>query len=195
MTSTARRCGWLLALAFSGCTCAPDPSTHDFACDANRLCADGYECDAGHCARSGAGGGSGGEDCTNGIDDDGDNLADCADPKCMHHGCSSFESNMVCCALSAANGCVDLSKDGNCGGCGISCPSGNCEMTVLDDGLFAGACNCAGGKACPGTADDAGLVVDQVCDANTHACACNANGGCAPGGACSMGAGGNGCHY
>jgi len=197
VTPLARH-GWLLCAALSGCTCAPDPSSHDFACDTRNLCADDYVCDAGHCVRAGngAGGGSGSENCTNGIDDDGDNLADCADPKCMHHVCSSFESNMVCCSLSAASGCVDLTINGNCGGCGIACASGSCQMTVLNDGLFGGACSCSGSKPCPSAGGDAGLVVDQVCNANTSTCDCNANGGCAPGGACGMAAGGtNGCHY
>ena len=176
----------LLLVAFvfvaAGCTCVDDPTGVDFACDQSHPCAKGWQCDAGHCW-SPSGGGGNTEDCTNGIDDDGDNLADCADPKCLHLQCTSFPDH-VCCSTQA-QGCTSMSDVNNCGGCGIKCPSGaTCDQHV-NNGWFGGVCTCSNGTGpCPGT--DAGLLlVDQVC--TDQLCQCNANGGCAPGQVCEPG--------
>ncbi len=141
------------------CVCSIDPFCCNVAWDS--ICADEYENQCGGVC-------TGAEDCTNGVDDDGDNLVDCADPDCI--------------------------TDPNCGGPGVELA---CTDNVDNDADGLTDCDdpdCAGDPSCvvPGTETDCadGLDNDQdgstdcgdsdctfepACDAGDGDC-CTANG-------------------
>jgi hypothetical protein len=134
----------------------------------------------GTAAASGGAGGGGGmpplEDCSKGGDEDGDGLADCADPDCAC-GCPG---DLVNCAGS----CVDVQTDlAHCGGCGNACRGeASCLAGVCALACAGGTTKC--GDACVSLASDPAhcggcdtpCAPGQVCIAS--ACA---GASCAPG--------------
>jgi hypothetical protein len=201
--STFRGLQCMLLLAMAGCTCVQDPTDHAFPCANDSTCADGYACVEGFCTLPGdadagdddagmhvmdAGAPDAGthdagvqENCTDGVDNNGDGLVDCEDPDCALKRCQpSSLSDFVCCSQSPT-GCVALSSADNCGGCGIQCTSGALCVEQPVAGGFSGYCACNVEPACPSSG--AGVTSAQTCFAGS-ACACSTNDGCAAGETC-----------
>src|SRR5262245_61963954 len=99
------RVGLLIAMAVlvtvAACTCHGIDDL-EFACQGPQDCASGYECVDNVCRRAGTSdAGDGGvdagcvaapEDCANGLDDDCDQLIDCADPDCNTLACAGAKA-------------------------------------------------------------------------------------------------------
>ena len=90
MTPRAAMLAAVLALATGGCLSVADPvasggngGSGAHSSSGGSTAAGGTFPGSGSTGGSGTGGGSGSENCLNGIDDDGDNAIDCADPDCM----------------------------------------------------------------------------------------------------------------
>lgn len=130
------------------------------------------------------------EDCSNGRDDDCDELADCLDPACAQRGCMAGNPAAVCCGTS----CRDLSADEqSCGACGAACAPGQLCLGISTGAVVTGRCSCFGGgnNNCPVIGDD-----DQECVLNQ--CSCDDDDECSLGQQCTslLGAGTPGvCHY
>jgi hypothetical protein len=137
----------------AGGTCLVAPN--DGECGAGRICTTSFTCvaadvDAGAIDVD-AGGGTGGEICTNGVDDDGDTLVDCADGDCAGAGCDDGN------ACTASDRCVGTS----CAGDGVACTSDACNTRTCN-----GTSGCATSFAIFGTAcaDDGNPCTADVCD-------------------------------
>ena len=106
------------------------------------------------------------ENCKDGIDNDLDTKIDCADTDCFHKVCGAT-SNLVCCGTT----CTDLTQQGNCGQCGLSCLSGSTCIAVGSSSHMSGTCTCPTGmnSQCP---TPAGYNA-QTCVSNQ--CTCNGN--------------------
>ncbi|MEN9800707.1 MAG: hypothetical protein RL653_4404, partial [Pseudomonadota bacterium] len=108
------------------------------------------------------------ENCGNGVDDNGDNVVDCADPSCVDYTCSlppgsvgegSCQANGTClCNGNGGNGepneasCSD-GKDNDCDGL-VDCADANCEnkgCVLLSGGQGICIANECG---CPGTTEE-----------------------------------------
>ena len=81
--------------------------------------------------------------CSDGVDNDCDGSADCADgANCNHEFCGP---NRVCCG----GACRDYSNASNCGGCNAACASGHACRAVSHSMRSGFVCGCGGGAACP----------------------------------------------
>src|SRR3954466_12750884 len=165
------RVGLLIALAVlvtvAACTCQGIDDL-EFACAVPEDCVPGYECVDNVCRRAGPDAGDGGEDagpdggdagcvaapetCANGLDDDCDQLIDCADPECDGVACTA-----------GAKACVGgqcLCSDGGTGAASeTSCTDGTDEdcdgLTDCADPDCAGV-SCGTGGGAPPTGARAG---------------------------------------
>ncbi|MAX09637.1 MAG: hypothetical protein CMG13_02095 [Candidatus Marinimicrobia bacterium] len=131
-SSSSESCEWAILDQNSWCYLSSHPHAETPACE---------------------GGGSGGEDCTNGIDDDGDGFIDCNDFDCD------------CGGEDCTNG-IDDDGDGfiDCNDFDCDCGSGeDCTNGIDDDGDGYIDCNdfdCDGESACPSEICDDGIDND-----------------------------------
>ena len=119
------------------------------------------------------------ENCTNGVDDDGDGAVDCEDPKCIGESVCQTDDETNCDNDSDDDGDGDVDcEDADCAGdpacngggglvcapevCSPVCPSGNCSTCVT-----SGNCDstCTGGNC------------DQQCGGNNTQCNFECGGG------------------
>ena len=165
-----------VALAFAGCNCGvPDPRAVLFACDASADCASGFVCAVGACYAADASciPTAAAEICNDGVDNDCNGLIDCADPACLHQGCTpgTLMRTSVCCFQGPnSTACIPLTRDAqNCGGCGLACGAGqgcnggkcSCQGSCPNgQSCNAGQCNCTAGIQC---AAGQQCTTDQTC--------------------------------
>jgi hypothetical protein len=161
----------LLAWVASGCSLLThfDPETQP--CDSAGECAPRYSCsDAGLCHFTDAGvtpdaGGLDGAvciahetNCTDGKDDDCDNLTDCLDPDCNGLRC---DDKNVCttgetCIMNACRGTVCNTPPNRCQAATGSCTATGCVYAPLADGTSCGAASAS--RCCTGNCVDLTLT-------------------------------------
>lgn len=222
--------GVLLALfvcVLPGCSLLVqfDPQTQP--CDPAGACLSGYQCVDGLCLSTDAGGVDAGEqdsgscpaketNCADGVDDDCDQLTDCADPDCEAQGCDDLNpctTGNTCAGGSCNRGTPVvcdmppspcMAQAGTC-----EAGTGRCLYASLADGVQCGtaaAARCCGGTCINTTLNTAncggcGLScgMGQVCQPINQStcsiepidtsgrCSCNATTPCPRGQACTNG--------
>lgn len=124
----------------AGCVTMPAPNGE--ACGVGRVCKDGIcACSTGLSTES---------RCDDGMDDDCDGQADCADADCNNQQCSAVGTSRCCSSV-----CVDIATDpNNCAGCGQVCerpPAYQGGERGLDECTYIQECdypNHAAGTVC-----------------------------------------------
>jgi hypothetical protein len=141
----------------------------DVACSGNLVCGGGackqtcsgdpdcqtnFHCSTGTCVRNPESS-YGTDACLDGIDNNGDGLADCADPTC---------NNFVECVPSVSNGTIGVLTGGNC-------PADYTNHTVVHQGLTNNSCTCNGSCSCSATSFS--CTNDVFFSSNSSDSACN----------------------
>lgn len=173
-------CGDGLDNDCDGAADCDDPSCNNVVCSTTNK-----RCSANMCICTGGGGSLETSEtiCNDGKDNDCDGLTDCDDPSCANKRCAvTGPSKGMCCA---GRGCVDISTEIDCSGCGLECPATQrCVLTDAVKGAYRCACNSAH-MNCP-----MGTSAVQVCENTSCNCTPSNNmtsGQCAPDQICDLG--------
>lgn len=158
----------LLTVALGGCSFLTSFDPAGQPCDSTGACLAGYVCvdnrcvggDGGAAGDAGTGGGGGQQaafeqNCSDGIDEDGDSRIDCLDPDCTGRSCEDGDrcTTGETCQASACSGgqAKACTTPGTCQvAVGATCnrASGECEYPAGADGQLCGstaAARCCGG--------------------------------------------------
>src|SRR3989338_3065560 len=134
------------------------------------------------------------EDCSNGIDDDNNGLADCADPICLSQtgpggskccgsssDCSSLSNDCAAGVCSTNNECTaeyqPLGTD--CGTCAECNGQGTCTYDETEDNECESCKECAGINSCVNQQEGSDIKNDCSADGRCKLDTCNGDGACA----------------